>query len=188
MGSNSLVLKFTTMIYWPAAIILILFNAACVAANTLMLPGNWLMILSLCVFILSAGTTTGPDWLTLVICLLLAIAAEVLEMTMGAAKAKKKGASRRAMVLSLLGSFVGSICGAFVIPVPVIGSAIGAVLGAAAGAFGGAWAGEKWIGTDPEVSREISAAAMRGRMIGLLAKLAIGAAIFVVQLVSLVAA
>ena len=176
------------MIYWPAAIILILFNAVCVAANSLMLPGNWLMILSLCLFILSAGTTTGPDWLTLVICLALAITAEVLEITMGAAKAKKKGASRRAMVLSLIGSFAGSIAGAFVIPIPVIGSAIGAVLGAAAGAFGGAWAGEKWNGTDSERSREIGTAAMSGRMIGLLAKLAIGAAIFVVQLVSLISA
>ena len=174
------------MIYWPAAIILLLFNAACVAANTLMLPGNWLMILSLCLFLLTAGTTTGPDWKTLIICLLLAIAAEVLEMVTGAAKAKKKGASRRAMVLSLVGSFAGSIGGAFVIPIPVIGSAVGAVLGAAAGAFGGAWAGEKWSGTDAQRSREIGTAAMNGRMIGLLAKLAIGAAIFVVQLVSLI--
>lgn len=173
------------MIYWPAVIILIVFNAACVVANTLMLPGNWLMIVSLCVFMLTAGTAAGPDWKTLVVCLALASAAEALEAFTGVAKAKKQGASRRAMLLSFVCSMIGAIGGAFVIPIPVIGSAIGAVLGAAAGAFGGAWAGEMWRGSDAVQSRKVGTAAMTGRMTGMLAKLAIGVAIFVVELISL---
>ncbi len=174
------------MIYWVAGTILIAVNLACLFGNMLMLPGNWLMVGSLCVFILSCGTNTGgPDWTTLVIVLGLAMAGEVLEMFTGSAKASKKGASRRAMVLSLLASMVGSIAGAFVIPIPVIGSAIGAIVGAAAGAFGGAWMGEAWKGTEVSKRTEIGTAAMSGRMIGMLAKLAVGAAIFVFQLVSL---
>jgi uncharacterized protein len=174
------------MVYWVAATILVVVNLACVFANMLMLPGNWLMVGSLCVFILSCGTDTGgPDWKTLFIVLGLAFAGEVLEMFTGSAKASKKGASRRAMALSLLVSMVGSIAGAFIIPVPVIGSAIGAIAGAAAGAFSGAWLGEAWNGTDVSKRTEIGTAAMIGRMIGMLAKLAVGAAIFVFQLVSL---
>ena len=89
------------------------------------------------------------------------------------------------MVLSLAFSMAGSIAGSFVIPVPVIGTAVGAIAGAAIGAFGGAWVGEAWKGTEIPARTEIGTAAMSGRMIGMLAKLAVGAAIFVVQLISL---
>lgn len=171
--------------YWVAATLLVIVNLACVCANMLMLPGNWLMVGTLCLFLLAAGTTTGPDWTTLLIVIGLAVIGEILELFTGSAKAAKKGASRRAMILSLMLSMVGCIAGAFIIPIPVIGSAIGAVCGAAAGAFGGAWLGEAWKGGDPSKRTEISTAAMGGRMIGMLAKLTIGAAIFVFQLVSL---
>lgn len=174
------------MVYWVAATILIVVNLACVFANMLMLPGNWLMVGSLCVFILGCGTDSGgPDWTTLLVVIGLAIVGELLEMFSGSAKASKKGASRRAMVLSLLVSMVGSIAGAFLIPVPVIGSAVGAIAGAAAGAFGGAWLGEAWKGTELPKRTEIGTAAMSGRVIGMLSKLAVGAAIFVFQMVSL---
>ncbi len=173
------------MYYWFAATFLITANAACVAANMLMLPGNWIMVGTLCLFLLTAGTTTGPDWTTLIVVVVLAVLGEIIEMFSGTAKASKKGASRRAMVLSLVLSMAGSIAGAFVIPVPVVGTAIGAIAGAAVGAFAGAWMGEAWKGTELTRRTEIGTAAMSGRMIGMLAKLSIGAAIFVFQLISL---
>ena len=172
------------LFYWFAVTVLIILNGACVVANLFMLPGNWMMVGTLCVFLLSAGTTSGPDWTTLIVVLALAIVGEILEMFTGSAKAAKKGASRRALLLSLLVSMVGSIGGAFVIPIPVIGSAVGAIAGAAVGAFSGAWMGEAWKGTDVNQRTEIGTAAMTGRMYGMLGKLAIGAAIFVFQLVS----
>lgn len=173
------------MFYWLAAILLILLNAACVVANMFMLPGNWLMVGTLSVFLLSVGTTSGPDWRTLLIVVALAVVGEILEVFTGSAKAAKKGASRRALILSLIVSMAGSIAGAFVIPIPVVGSAIGAILGAAIGAFSGAWLGEAWKGTEVSQRTEIGTAAMGGRMIGMLGKLAVGAAIFVFQLASL---
>jgi hypothetical protein len=66
----------------------------------------------------------------------------------------------------------------------VVGSVIGAILGAAAGAFGGAWLGEAWIGTEMTRRNEIGTAAMSGRLFGMLAKFAIGTAIFAIQLIS----
>lgn len=173
------------MFYWFAATVLIILNIACVVANLFMLPGNWMMVGTLCVFLLSAGTTSGPDWTTLVVVLVLAIAGEILEMFTGSAKAAKQGASRRALILSLVVSMAGSIGGAFVIPIPVIGSAVGAIIGAAFGAFAGAWLGEAWKGTAVAERTQIGTAAMSGRMYGMLGKLTIGAAIFVLQLASL---
>ncbi len=174
------------MVYWIAATILTLVNAVGVAINLLMLPGNWLMVLSLCLFLLTAGhADSGPDWTTLIVVVLLAALGEVLEMVTGSVKAAKLGASRRAMLLSFVLSIGGSIAGTFVIPVPVIGTAIGAVLGAAFGAFFGAWLGESWKGTAALQRSQISEAAMIGRLIGMFAKLGVGVAIFAFQLVSL---
>ncbi len=64
-------------------------------------------------------------------------------------------------------------------------TAIGAVAGAAIGAFGGAWLGEAWAGTAKEDRNQIGKAALVGRLLGMSIKITIGAAIFVVQLVSL---
>ena len=84
------------IVYWTAAVLLIVANATCVVANMFLLPGNWLMVGSLCLFLLGAGTDTGPDWTTLIVVIILAAVGEILETVTGAAKAMKKGASRRA--------------------------------------------------------------------------------------------
>lgn len=175
------------MTYVISAIVLTAINAACVFVNLLMLPGNWLMVGTLGLFLLIAGDPSrGPDWSTMLIVIGLAILGELAELIGGSAKAAKRGASRRAMILSLGFSVVGSIAGAILaVPIPVIGSAIGAVVGAAAGAFSGAWVGEAWKGTDASLRNQIGSAAMTGRLLGMLAKLVFGIAIFVFQVVSL---
>lgn len=173
------------MWYWTAAVILVVFNGCSVLANLVMLPGNWMMLAGLIVFVVVTPGSRGPDGMSIVVVAAMVIIAEVIEMVSGSARAARRGASRRAVVLSLVLSIVGSIAGAFLIPIPVIGSAIGAVAGAAAGAFGGAWLGEAWSGSDSAKRSEIGRAAMSGRMIGLLAKVSIGVAIFVFQIVSL---
>lgn len=171
--------------YWLAVLILVLVNACCVAANLLMLPGNWIMLGALCVFVIFQGTAAGPDWTTVLVVLGMAVAGEVLETVTGAARAAKTGASRRAMLMSLLLSMAGALAGALVIPIPVVGSAVGAIAGAASGAFAGAWLGETWKGTVHEKRTEISTAAMTGRMIGMVAKFSIGIAIFAFQVISI---
>ena len=172
--------------YWIAATILIVANAVSLAINLLSLPGNWLMVLNLCLFLLAFGDpVAAPDWTTLLVVLVLAIIGEVVEVFGGSAMAAKSGSSRRAMLLSLVVSMIGSVAGTFVIPIPVIGAAIGAIAGAALGAFAGAWLGEAWIGSDWPTRKAISMSAMKGRMLGMVGKLAVGAAIFVFQLVSL---
>lgn len=171
--------------YWTAATLLVLVNSCGVLANLLMLPGNWIMAGALALFLVSTDAETGPTWNTLLIVAGLAALGEVLEMVTGSARASKKGASRRAMLLSFGLSIVGSIVFAFLVPIPVVGSAIGAVTGAALGAFWGAWLGEAWKGTDTSKRNEISSAAMIGRILGMFAKLFVGISIFVFQFISL---
>lgn len=174
------------MTYWLAALLLTIVNGVSVALNLLMLPGNWIMVASLCIFLLVAGDPeTGPDWITVLIVAGLAVLAELAEMFTGSAKAAKAGATKRSMLLSLVASFTLGIAGTFFVPVPIIGTAIGAIAGAALGAYAGAWLGEVWAGTETDQRMEISQAAMTGRLQGMLIKLTIGAAIFVIQLVSL---
>ncbi|MEO2030984.1 MAG: DUF456 domain-containing protein [Planctomycetaceae bacterium] len=174
------------MTYWIAAILLIALNAVSVTLNLLMLPGNWIMVATLCLFLLVAGDPqAGPDWTTVLIVAGLAACGEIAEMFAGSAKAAQAGATRRTMLLSLVASFALSIAGTFVIPIPIVGTALGAIGGAALGAFTGAWLGETWAGTTPVQRTRISQAAMSGRLMGMIIKVAIGAAIFVFQLVSL---
>jgi len=173
------------MWYWSAGIILTLVNAVCVFANLFMIPGNWLMLGSLCVFLLATDVPYGPTWVTLIITGVLAGLGEIFEMFGGGAGAARRGASRRAIVLSFVLSLAGSITGTFLVPVPFIGTAIGAVAGAAIGAYLGAWIGEAWIGSEVVKRNAVGNAAMTGRMLGLIAKLGIGMAIFVFQLISL---
>ncbi len=170
--------------FWGFATVLVLVNGASLVLNLLLLPGNWLMVISLLAYLIGTDFSRGPTWTVLLISIVLAVLGEVLETVMGSAKAAKKGASRRAMLLSLVLSFVGSIGGTFLIPIPFVGSVVGAILGAAAGAFGGAWLGETWKGTEKARRNEIGTAAMSGRLIGMLAKFAIGTAIFMIQLAS----
>lgn len=173
------------MTFWISAILLMVANAVSLLSNLLMLPGNWLMVGGLCIFILASDFDRGPGWTIVVVSAGLATIGEILELILGSAQAARKGASRRAIGLSLLFSIAGSIAGTFLIPIPIVGSAIGAVIGAAAGAFGGAWLGEAWIGTETVKRNEIGAAAMSGRLLGMLVKVTVGVVIFVIQVVSL---
>ncbi len=44
--------------YWTAAVILIIFNAFSVLANFLLMPGNWVMVANLSIFILVTKSET----------------------------------------------------------------------------------------------------------------------------------
>lgn len=172
------------MSYWLWVSFLIVLNSAFLVSNLFLLPGNWFMTGMLGIFLLVSDFGRGPTWMVVGICVVLAGLGELLEFAMGSAKASRKGASRRAMLISMGLSFVCSIAGTFVVPIPIVGGVIGAILGAAIGAFAGAWLGEAWKGTEPLLRAEIGNAAMIGRLLGMFAKGIVGVVIFVVQLVS----
>lgn len=167
-------------LYYLLALFLVALCGAAWLTTLVTLPGNWLIVglAALFAWLFSAGVDAGRGiaWATVFVLLGLAVVGEVIEFTASAAGAAKQGASRRAVVLSIVGAMVGSIAGLFVgTPIPVFGSLIVAVLGGAAGAFAGAYLGEAWKGRGEGERLAAGRGAFAGRIWGTVAKLAVGA-------------
>jgi uncharacterized protein YqgC (DUF456 family) len=165
-------------IYLLWAVLLVV--ASCVAwlLTLFTLPGNWLIvaIAALFAWLLPAEAGRGVTWTTVAGMVVLAIVGEIVEFGAGAAGAAKLGASRRAIVLSIVGAMVGSITGlATGLPIPSLGSFVMALLGGAAGAFVGAYAGEAWKGRTEAERMAAGRGAFAGRLWGTAGKLAVGA-------------
>ena len=120
--------------------------------------------------------TAVLTWSTVGVLIVLAIVGEIVEFGAGAAGAAKQGASRRGIVLSILGAMVGSFTGlAIGAPIPILGSFVMAVLGGAVGAFVGAYTGEAWKGRSEAERMAVGRGAFSGRLWGTVGKLAVGA-------------
>ena len=165
--------------YYVWAVLLTLANLAAWVSTLVLLPGNWIVVglTALFVWLVPAPEGMGIGWSTVAIATVLATLGEIAEFAAGAAGAARRQASRRAILLSLVGAIAGSMIGAVVgLPVPLVGPVLAALLGGGVGAFVGAYFGEQWAGRSHEDSVEVGKAAFVGRMLGTVAKLAIGAA------------
>ena len=159
------------------AVLLVLGSLLAWCLTVLQLPGNWLIVLltALAAWLMPEETRFNVSWLTLGIVLGLAVVGEVLELATGAVAAKKQGASRRAVVLSLLGGIAGALFGAGGgSVVPVLGTLIGILSGGAGGAFLGAYLGETWKGRSDEQALAVGRAVAIGRTLGVLGKMSVG--------------
>lgn len=165
-------------VYYPSAVLLVLVCIAAWLTTLLTLPGNWAVVGLAAGFawLFPADVGRGIEWRTVVILAVIAAVGEVIEFGAGAAGAAKQGASRRAVVLSLVGALVGSIGGLLVgVPVPVIGPLVVAVLGGAFGAFAGTYLGEMWAGRGEDERITAGHGAFMSRLWGTVGKLAAGA-------------
>ncbi len=143
------------------------------------LPGLWLMLGGAAIY----AWLTGGDYLsypTLLALLVLALSAEILEIFLGGAGAKKAGASGWGVTGGLIGGIVGGICLTGLIPFPVLGTIIGICLGC----FLGAFSVELLLGQPLSQSARIGMGAARGKLTGIVAKVAIGLAMMLLTFVS----
>ncbi len=171
---------------WSALLLIIL--AASWSLNLLGLPGNWLMIAAAAGYVLlvPAGSPVAMGWMTVVVLLVLASIGELLEFLAGALGVTRAGGSRRGALFALAGSIAGGVVGLFVgLPIPIVGPLLGAVLLAGAGAFAGAVVGERGRGRRLDESLKIGEAAFWGRLLGTVAKSAIGAVMFAVAVLAI---
>jgi uncharacterized protein YqgC (DUF456 family) len=146
-------------LYYTLALALIAAGFVCWLTNLFSLPGNWILLLLTALFawLVPAEGSRGATWTTVWILLTLAVVGEVIEFAAGDAGAAKRGASRRAVWLSLLGAFAGSVGGAIIgLPIALVGSPIAALIGGAVGAFLGAYLGESWVGRPHGHSVEVA--------------------------------
>src|SRR5438067_13683565 len=95
------------------------------------MPGLWIMVASAVTYnLIVPGDPIG--WVTLVIVGVLALVAELLDISLTGSYARKYGGSRRAGWGAIIGSSVGAIVG---FPLPIVGPGIGAFIGSFLGAL-----------------------------------------------------
>ena len=179
-------LDWTAWLWISWLVLLCVINLMSWSTNLFSFPGNWLIVLTTAIYayFFPESPSSGIGWLGIGILAALAVLGEIIEFVAGAAMAGKRGASRRAMALAVVGTMVGSIVGAiFTIPIPILGPMLGALAGGAAGAFSGAWVGEIWKGKSVEEGVNVGTGALLGRLLGTSGKLLVGAVMVVVAAV-----
>ena len=145
------------------------------------LPGTWFILLATAVY--DWHFAWKPiAWQLLVIMVLLAVAAEVVDLLAGMKGAQQAGASRAASWGALIGGFCGTVL--FIpVPIPIFAPVVGGLLGC----FAGALIAERNVHGDAGKSARVGFGAAVGRLVGLLIKLmtafvmsgiALGAAVF----------
>lgn len=130
------------------------------------LPGLWLIVGAVALYNPVTGTE-AVGTTTIVVILLLATIAEVIEFTLAARYTKEYGGSKRAGWGAIIGGMAGAIIG---VPVPVIGSVIGAFVGSFVGALVAEWS----RGTKTATATKVATGALLGRVMATAAKVAIG--------------
>ncbi len=156
------------------AVGLILLNAAWLMLVLFGLPGNWMIVISTCLFAWWRWESGVFSIYTLVFVVVLAALGELMELSAGMIGAKKSGASWPGSIAALFGAIVGAILGTFLIPIPFFGTLMGACLGAGTGV----WGLEFSRGKKMEHSVRYAVGAGLGEFFGITSKLALGIVIW----------
>lgn len=151
-------------------IALIVLNAVWLLLVLFGLPGNWLVVLSTCLFAWWRWEDGVFSIYTLIVIAALAVLGELFEFLGGMRGAKRAGASRHGTIAALAGAIVGAIFGTFMISVLFLGTVLGACIGAGLGV----WAIEVSRGRKMEESIRCGVGAGLGELLGITAKVAIG--------------
>jgi uncharacterized protein YqgC (DUF456 family) len=159
------------MMHWIYYLLLLVCMAAGLWINILSLPGLWLMIAAAGIY---AWLTDGNDvgWVGLLVLVVIALLAELMEFIAGGAVAKKAGGSKRAFIGAIVGGFLGAIF--FTFPLGPIGTIFGICLGTFIGAVGVEWLVERRAGH----ALRVGYGAAKGRLVGIAIKLLFGVVIF----------
>ena len=164
--------------FW--SIILVLLNALWLVLVFFALPGNWLIVISTCLFAWWRVEDGVFSIYTLFAITVLAVLGELVEFFGGAGGAKKAGASWRGSIGALAGALTGAIIGTFAIPVPFLGT----LIGACAGAGLGAWALELSAGKRMQDSVHYGIGAGIGEFLGITSKFILGVIIWLIVAVA----
>lgn len=156
-------------------IILILLNTAWLTLVLFGLPGNWLVVISTCLFAWWQWDKNPFSIYTLVAIVVLAVLGELAEFLAGLIGAKKTGASWPGSIAALFGAVIGAVFGTFLIGIPFLGTVLGACIGAGLGV----WGLEISRGKNMEQSVRYAVGAGLGEFFGITSKLILGVIIWV---------
>jgi uncharacterized protein YqgC (DUF456 family) len=154
---------------WMLYLILLLTAVVGWFLLLLLMPGLFLMTAASAAYAL---LTRGHyiSWRALLVLLALSLAAELIELFLGKAVIRRAGGGSAALTGATIGGIAGGIFLTF-IPIPILGTLVGVCLGT----FIGAFAVELIGGTTHGGSIGVGLGAVKGRLGGIVAKLAIGA-------------
>ncbi|MCI0498451.1 MAG: DUF456 family protein [Planctomycetales bacterium] len=161
------------MIYFWITL-LILLNGCWLATVPFTLPGNWLMVITTCLFAWWQWDNGILGWPLLVTITALALIGELAEFFAGAGGAKKAGATWRGAAAAIAGAIFGAIFGTIILPVPLFGTMLGACFGAGLMT----WTVERSAGKTKDQSVRSGVGAGKGVLIGTLSKFAVGCLIW----------
>jgi len=162
------------------SVLLILLNAIWLALVVFGLPGNWLIVISTCLFAWWRADDAVFSIYTLILITILAILGELVEFFSGMAGAKRAGAGWRGSIGAIVGAVTGAILGTFLIPVLLLGTLIGACIGAGIGA----WVLELSGGRKMQDSVRYGMGAGLGEFLGITSKFALGVLIWLIVAVA----
>jgi uncharacterized protein YqgC (DUF456 family) len=162
------------------SIVLVILNTAWLGLVVFGLPGNWLIVISTCLFAWWRWGNNVFSIYTLVAIVVLAVVGELAEFTAGMIGARRSGASRRGSVAAIFGAVVGAIFGTFMIPVVFLGTLIGACVGAGLCV----WGMEISRGEQAEHSLRHAVSAGLGEFFGIISKFAMGIVIWLIVAVA----
>ncbi len=121
--------------------LLVALNAFWLVLVVFGLPGNWLIVISSCLFAWWRGGGVLSLY-TLIAIAALALVGELIEFFGAMGGARKSGAGWGVSLGALAGTIAGAILGTILIPIPFFGTLIGACLGAGFLAWGLTFAGK----------------------------------------------
>jgi len=150
-------------------------STAALASLVIGLPGTFIMVAIALFYALTTGFAS-VTWATIAILLALAVAGELLEFASTVSSNSGPSPSRRVSLAALVGGVVGGILG-----LPLL-FGLGSLLGALCGAFAGAALAAGFEGHDLASALSYGRGAMRGRLLGFVAKVAVGVCMVAVLL------
>lgn len=162
------------------SVLLILLNALWLMLVVFGLPGNWLIVISACLFAWWRAEDDVFSIYTLIAVAALAVLGELIEFFAGAGGAKRAGAGWRGSIGALLGALTGAIFGTFLLPIPFLGTLIGACVGAGLGAWGLELAGGRKL----QDSARFAMGAGIGEFLGITSKFILGILIWLIVAVA----
>ncbi len=162
------------------SIALILLNAVWLVLVFFGLPGNWLIIISTCLFAWWRWADGVFSIYTLLAITILAVLGELVEFFASAGGAKRAGAGWRGSIGAIAGAVTGAIVGTFTLPIPVLGTLLGACIGAGLGAWGLELAGGRRL----QDSFRYGIGAGVGEFLGITSKFILGVLIWLIVAVA----
>jgi uncharacterized protein YqgC (DUF456 family) len=156
--------------------LLILLNVVWLVVVIFGLPGNWLIVISTCLFAWWRWEDGVFSIYTLIAIVVLAVLGELFEFLGGMHGAKRAGASWQGSIAAIAGAITGAIIGTFLIPILLFGTVLGACIGAGLAT----WSLELSRGRKMDESVRCAVSAGLGELLGITAKVTVGIIICII--------